>query len=390
MTAKHTRDAEYSDEKPLAGTSRRSFLVGTGVAATATLVGTGQAGAARDDKHVICYYPRWAESEGYPASDIPFDTITALNWAFLRPQSDGTVTLGFAAPEDVQAVADNSDGETDLLFSISGGWYPQEFSDAAATAENRERFAETAVDHVLDFGFDGIDLDWEYPDGTTHPDDPENFELLVEVLREELDARVGDDALLTLAASPNPTTAGNAYLDGVFEDLDYVHVMNYDYHGDWDTETNFNAPLHSEADSPLGGDWNVASHMEYWASRPIANEDLVLGIPFYGRMFESVESPAKRGLYQAFDSAGAETYGTITSEYEPNPHYNYFWHDVAEVPWLFDPRKKSRRFISYDDPRSVANKMQYVLDEGFGGAFCWELSQDPTDTLINVMHDELR
>ena len=388
MTGKHTRDTEHSDEKLLAGTSRRSFLVGTGIAATAALVGTGQAGAAHGDKHVICYYPRWADSEGYPASDIPFDTITALNWAFLRPESDGTVVLGDSDPDDIQAVKNHSDGETDLLFSISGGWYPQEFSDAASTAGNRQQFAETAVDHVLDFGFDGIDLDWEYPDGTTHEDDPENFELLVEALRNELDARVGTDALLTLAASPNPTTADVAYRDGVLDDLDYVHVMTYDYHGDWDDHTNFNAPLHAGPDSPTGTDWNVASHMNYWASRPIANEDLVLGIPFYGRSFDSVDSAANDGLYQGYGDESAVTYETIVDDYLSGPHYDYFWHDDAEVPWLFRSRGQ-REFVSYDDPDSVATKMQFVLDEGFGGAFCWELSQDPTDTLIDVMHDEL-
>ena len=388
MTGKQTRDTERTGKKLLTGTSRRSFLVGTGAAATAALVGAGQAGAAHGDKHVICYYPWWADGEGYPASDIPFDTITALNWAFLVPESDGTVTLGNSDPDDIQAVANNSDGETDLLFSISGGWYPQEFSDAASTAQNRERFAETAVDHVLNFGFDGIDLDWEYPDGTTDEDDPENFELLVGEIRDELDARVGDDALLTMAASPNPTTADAAYRDGVFDDLDYVHVMNYDYHGDWDEKTNFNAPLHSEPDSPLGEDWNVASHMEYWSGRPIADEDLVLGIPFYGRVYEPVHSDDNDGLYQEFGSAEAETYGTIVDDYLSDHRYDEFWHDVAEVPWLYRSQGRGE-FISYDDPDSVANKMQFVLDNGFGGAFCWELSQDPTDTLINVMHDEL-
>lgn len=388
MTDDETHDTRSTGEKLTTGASRRDFLAATGAATATTLVGAGQAGADHSNPgdRVICYYPYWA-SGSYPASEIPFDTITALNWAFLVPEDDGTVTLGNSDPTDVRAVADHSDGATDLLFSISGGWYPEEYSNAAATEENRQRFATTAVDHVLEYGFDGIDFDWEYPNGRTHEDDPENFVELVRAVREELDSRVRPTAPLTIAASPAPGVADDAYLDGLFDHLDYVHVMNYNYHGSWSEYTNFNAPLYSGPDDPSGPDWNVSSHLEYWAGRPIANEDLVMGIPFYGRVFEGVVSNENDGLYQEFvDTLGAETYETIKNDYESDPDYEYFRHPDAKVPWLFDFKTK---FVTYDDAHSVASKMDFVLNNGFGGAFCWELSQDPSDTLISVMHDKL-
>jgi chitinase len=389
MTEKEAHDTSSTDEKPVTGASRRDFLVGTGAVTATTLLGSGQVAADTSDtgNRVVGYYPSWAGSD-YTPSDIPFGTITALNYAFLEPQSDGTVVLGDADPNHIQAVSNNSDADTDLLFSISGGWYPQEYSDAASTAANRQRFASTAVDHVLNFGFDGVDLDWEYPDGTTSPDDPGNFELLVGAVRAELDARVGTDAPLTIAASPAPSTANDAYLDGIFDDLDYVHVMTYNYHGDWSTYTNFNAPLYSGPDDPHGPDWNVSSHMSYWSGRPIADADLVMGIPFYGRVFEGVRSDQNNGLYQEFVSESAEVYDVIENDLKSDPSYDYFWHADAKVPWLYQSRGRGE-FVSYDDSNSVGHKMDFVLNNGFGGAFCWELSQDPSDTLLGVMHSKL-
>lgn len=107
---------------------------------------------------VVGYYPAWAGE--YTPEDVPYDKLTHLNYAFLEPQSDGTVVVGDASEKALlRELSAYDDTDTVFILSISGGWYPQEYSDAAATAENRKRFAKTAVDIMEEYSFDGLDLD---------------------------------------------------------------------------------------------------------------------------------------------------------------------------------------------------------------------------------------
>jgi len=367
----------------------RRGLLRAGAGAATAAVGSASVGAdpSATGKRVVGYYPGWA-SDTLPPAEVPYDKLTHLNFAFLEPQSDGSVVLSSSSDDQTLTELSNQAGsDTVLSLSISGGWYPQEYSDAASTAANRQRFAETAVDHLVNYGFDGIDLDWEYPDGSTRSSDPGNFELLVEAVRDELDARVGSSASLTIAASASPNLADDAYLDGVFADLDFVNVMTYDYHGDWSNNTNFNAPLHSPPDDPDGQqDWNAASSMEYWATRPPAKSDLVMGVPFYGRRYTNV-SGSNKGLFNAFDSSSSVTYTEIVEDYLPNSSYAQYYHHDAENPWLYS--WTNDEFVAYDGLATISRKMRYVKANDFGGAMAWELTQDTTETLITEMHREM-
>ena len=388
MSHEESRTSNHSAEESSAAPSRRTFLKSTGALAAAGTLGSVPVEAHGDyPNRVVGYYPSWAGD--YGPEDVPFDKITHLNFAFLEPQSDGTVVLGSSSDDSLLKDLATYDGENTVFqLSISGGWYPQEFSDAAATAENRQRFARTAVDHVVNYGFDGLDIDWEYPDGTTRADDPHNFTLLLEAVRNELDERLGAWTHLTMAGSPNPSIIDDAYEVGTISNyLDHVNVMTYDYHGDWSNDTNFNAPLHSPSEDPDGQqNWNASNHMNYWASKPIAKDKLVMGMPFYGRSYSGVSS-TDEGLFNAFDSSTSETFYNIRQNIEPQSDYEYHWHHDAKVPWLYSAAENT--FIAYDDEASISNKCRFVTDNGFGGVMCWEFSQDASNTLVSRMHHEM-
>jgi chitinase len=51
------------------------------------------------------------------------------------------------------------------MISVGGWTLSTRFSDVALTPESRERFARSAVRFILEHGFDGVDIDWEYPVG---------------------------------------------------------------------------------------------------------------------------------------------------------------------------------------------------------------------------------
>ncbi|WP_435156894.1 glycoside hydrolase family 18 protein [Haladaptatus sp. DFWS20] len=279
------------------------------------------------------------------------------------------------------------------MFSIQAGWYSGRFSDAALTAERRERFARTAIELVRTYNFDGIDIDWEYPDGTIRESDPHNLVLLLSEIRRQLDdAERADDQRyeLSMAASANPSVIDSQEVGAFSDDVDFLNVMNYDLHGTWDERTHFNAPLYPVPDAPNAKPTFTADHaMRYWASQPIAKEKLHFGLPFYGRTFENVqnEHPSDHGLFNSFDSASSVTYDDIQQNLKPQSDYEYHWHPDAKVPWLYSAAEDT--FVSYDNIDSIANKVDFVKSNGFGGAMCWELSQDPSNTLIGTMHDRL-
>jgi chitinase len=368
--------------------SRRAFLRRTGTLAATAAFGSRGAEAHGDyGNRVVGYYPAWAGE--YTPVDIPYDKLTHLNYAFIEPRSDGTVVVGDSSEAQLLSeLSTYDDTNTVFLLSISAGWYSGTFSDAAATDERRRRFAKTAVDILEKYNFDGLDLDWEFPDGTIRAEDPHNFTLLLEACRNELDSRFGSWSHLTMAASPNPNTVDDAYeIETIRDYIDHINVMTYDYHGDWSNDTNFNAPFNSPPGDPDGQQqWNTSDHMEQWANKPIAKNKLLMGMPFYGRSFSGV-SATNDGLFNSFDSSTSETYYTIRETIKPQSDYEYYWHPDAKVPWLYSEVEST--FISYDNADSISNKVDYAKNNGFGGAMCWELSQDPSNTLINVIYNRL-
>jgi chitinase len=342
---------------------------------------------------IIGYYPSWAGE--YTPQHVPYDRITHLNYAFLEPKSDGTVQLAVTGDADSELLEEFREisrkrRDTSFMFSISSGWYSGRFSDAALTDERRERFARTAIEIMRTYDFDGIDIDWEYPDGTIRESDPHHHALLLQEIRRQLDEveqMDGQRYELGMAAAPIPSNIDPLEVDQISNHVDHINVMNYDFHGGWSAVSSFNAPMYTAPDAPNPNPLLTAAHsMQYWADQPISREKLVFGVPFYGRTFENVRNE-NRGLFQPFDGAGSVTYSEIRTDIKRRPHYQYHWHPDARVPWLYS--KKDDVFISFDDRHSIMEKTKFVEDNGFGGVMCWELSQDRSNTLVKAIHTVL-
>lgn len=157
-----------------------------------------------------------------------------------------------------------------------GGWNLDQtlFARAAATAQSRRAFAESAVRFLQRHGFDGLDLDWEYPvtrQGSAA--DYGNYPLLVEAIRRAFDD-AGRGYLLTMAVPVNPSKLDEGYrLRALSDNVDWFHLMSYDVHGSWDDVAGSNTDLEYITDA-------VENHI---LNRGVGAEQLVFGMAAYGR-----------------------------------------------------------------------------------------------------------
>ena len=98
--------------------------------------------------------------------------------------------------------------------------------------------------------------------------------------------------MLTAAIGAAPGTIDAAYdVERMYQYLDYVHVMCYDYHGKWDKKTGHNSPLRPRP-SDSGDDLilNVDYTLQYLLQLGATRQKTVLGVPLYGRAFTLVDA----------------------------------------------------------------------------------------------------
>lgn len=358
---------------------------------------------------VLGYYPAWMSNRGYQVEDIPFDKVTHVNYAFMDVAEDGKVVFSeqwadshrknFPKFKKLNGKYPN----LTTLLSIGGWTNSKNFSNAALTDENRRRFALTAIEKMRKGGFDGIDIDWEYPSGggmednIERKDDPTRFINLLEECRGRLD-RVGRDDgkeyYLTAAVSPSSKSIDKLSIPKMVQYLDLVNVMTYDYIDPSDDLTSFNAPLYSHPDSPLADRGCSDSSIHHWLSQGVPSKKLTMGLPFYGRGFAGV-SEENDGLFQEFSRIPKGTWGKgpifeywdLQQNYEIDSNYTRYWSSESKVPWLYSP--SDGVFISYDDPKSVGIKTEYAADNDLAGVMFWHIGQDRNERLIDTICSKL-
>ena len=375
--------------------------------------GDGGEGGSGGQGRIIGYYPAWAVyARDYHVPEVRADLLTHINYAFLNISEQGDCILGDAYAEidrfyegdswDAGALRGSfhqlqllkeANPHLRTLLSIGGWTWSNQFSAVASTPESRARFASSCADIMEQYGFDGLDVDWEYPGGgglyPGRPEDTENFTLLLADMRAELDAR--GDYLLTIAAPAGLERIAAIQVDQIHQHLDWINVMTYDFHGSWEAMTGLNAPIAAAPGDPTP-DFNVSAAIAAWIEGGTPPDKLTAGVPFYGRGWSGVVA-SETGLFQAATGASVGTYEAgvldwhdIAANYLPTMERHFS--PEAGVPWLYDPA--TGVMISYDDPESLAAKVDMVKSQGLGGVMFWELSGDDAEnSLLQTLHDEL-
>ena len=329
--------------------------------------------------------------------EIRGEKLTHVNFAFANVV-EGRVVEG--SPRD----ADNLKVLTGLrrdyphlkvLVSVGGWTWSKGFSDAALTSKSRRVFVASAVDFVRRHDLDGFDVDWEYPglpgDKNPHrPEDKENFTALMADLRAALDgegARRGRHLLLTFAAGASPDFIAHTEMAKVQASVDFVNLMTYDFRVAGPGEpAGHHANLYP---SPLDPRKHSADGaVTDFLAAGVPASKLVLGVPFYGRVWEGVGSPG--GLYKEGrpPSQRIDTSYPSLAALAGREGWVREWDAAAQAPYLWNEARQT--FVTYEDEESVRLKSHYVRDKGLGGVMFWEYHADRTGALLDTLDAALR
>ena len=365
------------------------------------------------EKTIVGYYASWQMYDrgglGKP-ENLDFSKVDRVNFAFFQPDSNGNLfgtdswgdPLVLFGPTDSMGTMHCSwdapatkscklhkyeKGLISLthaagakIYPSIGGWtLSDNFPVVAASSTSRTNFANQCVDLIKEYGFDGIDIDWEYPGYDDHsgtPEDKINFNLLLDEVRSKLDDLGASDGSyygLTAALPCGPTHINNMDIPHISDVLDELLLMTYDLHGPWDDVTGVNAPLYYQGFGDM--DLSVDSCVQTWKNGGAPSSKISLGLAFYGRSFSysvglnSPHSGIDDNNWSVDD--GLPQYFNIK---EKLPTMTSVRHDISKTPYAFF--NNGNGFISYDDERSICEKTEYAIQNGLNGFLIWELTSD--------------
>nr|CAD7443848.1 unnamed protein product [Timema bartmani] len=345
-----------------------------------------QATQINADYRVVCYFGSWAvyrpDNGKFDVEDIDPSLCTHLIYGFAglgESNSIKALDSWNELPDDYgkgeYRVMFLSDAfgrfvklkaispQTKVMLAI-GGWNEgsSKYSDMASTASSRQQFADSVVAFLTKYGFDGLDVDWEYP-----------------AQRGGVDADKG--LLLSAAVGASILTVDTSYdVPSVAEHLDMINVMTYDFHGSWDTITGENAPMYADSSetTELARGLNVDTCIQNWLAKGAPASKINLGMGTYGRSF-TLQSADNSGLGAPISGAG--TAGPYTREAgtlgyneicEQKGQWTEHWNEDQQVPYAVN----GNQWVGYDNVKSIEIKSEYVKEKNLGGAMIWSVETD--------------
>ncbi|MBD0744901.1 glycoside hydrolase family 18 chitinase [Streptomyces sp. CBMA152] len=275
-----------------------------------------------------------------------------------------------------------------VLWSFGGWTWSGGFGAAAA---NPAAFADSCYSLVKDPRwadvFDGIDIDWEYPNACGLSCDTSGQASLKNLLA-ALRAKFGSSALVTAAVTADGSANGKmdqADYAGAAQYVDWYNVMTYDFFGAWDAKgpTAPHSPLTSYAGIPIAG-FNTDAAIQKYKVKGIPAAKLNLGIGFYGRGWTGVTQDAPGGTATG---PAPGTYEQGIEDYKVLKTACPTTGTIAGTAYAHC----GTNWWSYDTPSTIAGKMSYVKNQGLKGAFFWEFSGDtPGGELVSAIDAGLR
>ncbi|EIN05503.1 hypothetical protein PUNSTDRAFT_122390 [Punctularia strigosozonata HHB-11173 SS5] len=351
------------------------------------------------------YFTNWGiYGANFQPTDIVPEDLTHIIYAFADVQPDtGTIVLTDSYADEQKHFDGDSWDDTGnnlygclkqlyliklanrnikTLLSIGGWTYSQDGHFSFVTdATKRATFVSSAVSMIQNLGFDGIDIDFEYPANAA---EGQGFADLLTSLRSAFDtlATQNGDTVpyqLTAAVAAGPANYQYYVVPQMDKALTYWNLMAYDYSGSF---SNITAPQDNVYGGALTGFSTDAAIQWYFANGATPSK-INLGMPLYGHAFENTA-----GMGSPYDGIGPGSIQAGIYSYKDLPIAGaQVFENVTEISsYSYDSSKKE--LVSYDTPDIVKLKTQYVMDKGLAGSMFWDLSTDKvgTDSLVGTSH----
>lgn len=262
-----------------------------------------------------------------------------------------------------------------VLLSITSG-----FSSLVEDPRGVAIFAYNAHKFLITHGFNGLDLDWEFPawpPWKKNPKEKERFNYLVLQLNNALKLASHPPLMLTVAVGGSQDIIDSSYeIDQLAKYVDFVSVMGYNYHKfePYMPFTGHNAPLtKSRYEDGYFSTLNIHWVTQYWMKRGMPKDKLIIGIPTFGRSWKLLTSEWHNVGAPAVDEgmfSGKLTYTEACIFVKEGA--TYYFDDESKVPYAV----RERDWISYENAVSIKDKAQWILDAGVAGVMIWNLNSD--------------
>ncbi|HAX73292.1 MAG TPA: chitinase [Firmicutes bacterium] len=401
------------------------------------------------ERKIVGYFPEWAyeskEHNYFNVTDLQWESLTHIQYSFAMVDPDtNKITFGdehAAIKEDFEGYDLSYNGEeillddslsyqghfnvlqqmkkkfpdVKLLISVGGWAGSRGFYTMMDTDEGIQTFVDSAVQFIRDYGFDGVDIDFEFPSSTSQSGNPEDFDVseprrdtinarynvMIEKLREGIDKagqEDGKDYLLTAAVSASSWVLGGVESNDYADHLDFLSIMSYDFHGGWNEFVENQANIYPDPEDRetanmlmpvLGADW---AYKYYRGVLP--PEKILMGIPYYTRGWENVQGGNGTGLHGSSNTpatgkyniwgdpdedgniipAGANPLWHVLNLMDQDPDLQVHWDEVGKVPYVWHNDEKV--FLSFENEQSIDERLKYIEENNLGGALIWVMNGD--------------
>ncbi|ODQ61360.1 glycoside hydrolase family 18 protein [Wickerhamomyces anomalus NRRL Y-366-8] len=337
------------------------------------------------------YYSDWSiyDRKHFP-EDIPLELVTNIFYAFFNVDpNSGKVELSdqwadtdieFKSPYTHKSIhgllarffeIKQHNRQIKISMSIGGWSNGDNFKKGTNSALKLQKFVESSLELMVQYGFDGIDLDWEYPETKKEAG------LLLQIMKQlrlglrEIEDERGlerDSYLLTIASPAFEEKLENFQIQAMDKYLSFWNLMTYDFAGEWSEKTGYHCNLYKKHPDELCADDSV----KYFLSKGIDPSKLTLGMANYGRSFTKTNGygrPFNGVGTGSSDEAGIWNYNKL-----PLPGATEEYDHESVIAFSYDSRNQI--FVSYDNIHSVFQKAKYVVDKRLGGGMWWESCGD--------------
>ncbi|KAF9567486.1 hypothetical protein EC968_003209 [Mortierella alpina] len=359
----------------------------------------------------IAYFPGWTQYRGqgrnschqrpYLPSSIPWASLDYVMFAFAYFDEDYQLYPADPSDENLYFTINSLKLPTNTRVMLSvGGWsftHPESrrdedtrhrFENMVRTAESRKAFINSCIEFCQFYGFDGIDIDYEYP---TYND----REFVTALFREMRDAfdREGSGLVLSLAGASFVEGIQGYELDKVSMYTDFLMIMAYDLYTAYDLSHTVN--IHTtlvQMPTEIHGGHSVQGAVEFYLDHGVPRQKLVLGMALYGKSFILTDPQQSTPGEAKFISGGdptrcIETRGDIAFNEIANLIHPS-GEQAAQITPLWDSNAKAFYFVygdhhnwvGYDDRPSLDLKLQMVTELNLAGVMWWSLDQDLDST----------